>query len=79
MRVFFITSESLQYHNSSHKGWDTLWQIQNVTQNLVHSKQTLEVSVSNILDLLLVYTPSKTSALIARQKIPIAQMISKMP
>jgi len=38
MRVFFITSESLKYHKGSHKGWNTLWQIQNVTQNLVQTE-----------------------------------------
>ena len=57
--VFFITSESLKYHMGRHKGWNTVWQIQNVTQNLVQCKQKLEGSVNNILEQLLVNTSSK--------------------
>jgi hypothetical protein len=80
MRVFFIASESLKFHMGSHKGWNARWQIQNVTQNLVQSKQKLAGSVNNILAHLLVHTSSKHQhSLQDKQTVPITQMISRKP
>jgi hypothetical protein len=53
MRVFFITSESLKYHMDSHKGWNILWEIQNVNTKFGPLQTKTGGNLNNILEPLL--------------------------